>query len=247
MAIITDPQDLASLKRSGQLLAATLRSVAKRVKPGVSTLELDTEAERLIRAGGGEPSFLGYQGYPASLCVSVNDEVVHGIPSDRVLKDGDLMTLDLGVIIDGWYTDAAITVPVGTISPTAKKLMDATKRSLDIAIKAAVVGARVGDIGAAVQRVIDPTGFGIVRELCGHGVGRAVHEEPQIPNYGRAGSGPLLQAGMVIAIEPMITAGAPGVHTLDDGWTVVTNDSSLAAHYEHTLVVTERGPLIVTA
>jgi len=246
MATITSQQDLASLTASGRLLATTLRAVAKMVVPGIRTKELDAESEKLIRSGGGEPSFLGYQGYPATLCVSVNDEVVHGIPGERELRDGDLVTLDLGVIIDGWYTDAAITVPVGKISPEAKKLMDVTKHSLDIAVKAAVVGGRVGDIGAAVQSIIDPTGYGIVRELCGHGVGRAVHEEPQIPNYGRAGSGPILRAGMVIAIEPMITAKSPLVHTKDDGWTVATNDSSIAAHYEHTLVVTEKGPLVVT-
>ncbi len=246
MAIISNEKDLATITRSGQILGDALRAVRAQVAPGVTTQELDDVAREYIRQAGGEPSFLGYQGYPASLCVSINDEVVHGIPGPHIIRDGDVVSLDLGVAYDGWLTDSAVTVVVGTVSPEVQKLVAATEAALDAAVQAAVVGGHIGDIGAAVERIIRPLKFGIVDQLCGHGVGREVHEPPQIPNIGRVGTGPKISAGAILAIEPMIVLGRPGVYTKDDEWTVVTNDGSIAAHFEHTVVVLPEGPKIVT-
>jgi methionyl aminopeptidase len=217
------------------------------VAPGVTTAELDGLARERARAAGAVPAFLGYHGFPAALCISVNDEVVHGIPSEqRVLREGDVVGLDFGVVLDGWYGDSARTVPVGRVSPEAARLLEVTEGALAHAIEAARPGGRLGDLGAAVQAFVEPRGFSVVRDFVGHGIGRQLHEPPAIPNVGTAGSGPVLRAGMVLAIEPMVNAGGHEVATLDDGWTAVTHDGSLSAHFEHTIAVTEEGPEILT-
>lgn len=247
MAIFTDQKEIAALRQSGKISAQALRHVAKLVRPGISTKALNDEAEKFIRAHGGRPTFLGFQGYPASLCVSVNEEVVHGIPNaKKVLAEGDIVSLDIGVDWHGAFSDHAITVGVGKISAEAKKLLEATEVSLKKGIAAAIAGNRVGDIGHAVDSYLSPKGFGVVRQLCGHGVGKAVHEKPEIPNYGRPKTGAILPEGLVIAIEPMVTIGGWEVDTLDDGWTIVSSDGSLAAHFEHTVMITKSGPEIIT-
>lgn len=247
MAIFTDQKEIAALRKSGRISARALQHVAKSVRPGISTWELNELAETYIRAEGGRPTFLGFQGYPASLCVSINDEVVHGIPSrDRILEDGDVVSLDIGVELDGAFSDHAITVGVGEISEDAQRLVEATEQSLRKGISAAQLGYRVGDIGHAIDSFLTQQHFGVVRQLCGHGVGKAVHEKPEIPNYGRAKTGPLLTEGLVIAIEPMVTLGGWEVDTLDDGWTIVSSDGTLAAHFEHTVMITAKGPEIIT-
>lgn len=247
MAILTRPPELAVLRQCGRALAAALAETAAAIQPGVTTAELNEVAEAALRRRGAKPSFLGFQGYPTALCTSINDQVVHGIPSSTVrLRDGDIIGLDLGAIMDGIYTDHALTVPVGQVSPAATTLIGRTAAALAAAIAAVAPGKTVGDIGAAVRSAIEPYGYGIIRQLTGHGVGRAVHEDPQIPNWGQAGSGPGLVPGMVLAIEPMVTLGGWQVQTLDDGWTVVTADGSLAAHFEHTVLVTNGGAEIIT-
>lgn len=248
MAIFTSQADLTSLRHSGRILADAVRTVAAAVRPGISTAELNSIADTAIKAQGGTPSFLGYQGYPAALCVSINHEVVHGIPrADRIVRDGDLVGLDLGVIYRKCFTDHALTVGVGTLTPEDQHLLDDTKEAMMIGIAQAVAGKRIGDISAAIQASLEPRGYGIVRQLTGHGVGRAIHEEPSIPNFGRANSGPMLVPGMVLAIEPMVTRGGWAVATEADGWTVVTADHSRAAHFEHTILVTDQEPEIITA
>lgn len=248
MAIFTSQADLTSLRRSGRILADAVRTVAAAVRPGISTEELNSIADTAIKAQGGTPSFLGYQGYPAALCVSINHEVVHGIPrADRIVRDGDLVGLDLGVIYQQCFTDHAVTIGVGTLTPEDQRLLDDTKEAMTIGIAQAVAGKRIGDISAAIQASLEPRGYGIVRQLTGHGVGRAIHEEPSIPNFGRANSGPMLVPGMVLAIEPMVTRGGWAVATEPDGWTVVTADHSRAAHFEHTILVTDQEPEIITA
>lgn len=214
--------------------------------PGVTTRDLDTLAERRIREAGAVPAFKGYRGYPATLCASVNEQVVHGIPSDRKLVEGDILSLDMGVQMDGFYGDAAVTVGIGRISAQAEKLLRVTKEALAQAITQVRVGARISDLGHAVQRVVEANGFSVVREFVGHGIGAALHEEPQIPNYGEPGRGPRLAEGMVLAIEPMVNVGRPDVKILADGWTAVTKDGSLSAHFEHTVAVTAAGPRILT-
>jgi methionyl aminopeptidase len=218
----------------------------KAVRPGMATEELDSLAERGIRERGGLPTFKGYHGFPGSVCLSVNDEVVHGIPGSRVLRDGDLLSIDIGTTLDGYVSDSAVTVAVGNISKSARRLLEVTQECLMIGIAQMQCGNRVGDIGAAVQAYAEGRGYGVVRELVGHGVGRAMHEEPQVPNYGTPGTGAELRPGLVLAVEPMITAGSPEVHILKDGWTVVTADGKLAAHFEHTIAVTQDGPKILT-
>jgi methionyl aminopeptidase len=226
---------------------AVLEELVRAAAPGVTTAELDRLARARTRALGAEPAFLGYHGYPAALCVSVNDEVVHGIPSEeRVLAEGDVVGLDFGVVLDGWYGDSARTVPVGRISAAAARLLEVTEGALARAIAAARPGGRLGDLGAAVQAFAEPRGFTVVRDFVGHGIGRRLHEPPQIPNVGAAGTGPVLRAGMVLAIEPMVNAGGSEVSTLDDGWTAVTEDGSLSAHFEHTVAITENGPEVLT-
>lgn len=246
MAIITARSEIASLRRSGQIAAQALQAVVRAVRPGVTTAELNAIAEKAIVSAGGTPSFKGFQGFPAGLCTSINNEVVHGIPSQRELKDGDIIGLDIGAIYDGLYSDHATTVGVGKIDKAADVLLIATRESLVEGIKAAKIGGHIGDIGAAIQKFLEPKGYGIVTQLTGHGVGKAVHEPPTIFNVGKLGSGPAIVEGMVLAIEPMVTAGQPEVVTGPDGWTVITKDGSLAAHFEHTVLVTKRGPEIIT-
>ena len=234
------------MRPANHLVAQVLRELREAVRPGVTTIELDHLAEKRIRGEGGEPAFKGYHGYPSTICASVNDQVIHGIPSARVLVDGDILSIDVGVLMDGFYGDAAITVPVGGISDRAAELLRVTEESLYKGIAQARVGARVSDIGHAVQRHVEAHGFSVVREFVGHGIGSAMHEEPQIPNYGEPGRGPRLAEGMVLAIEPMINVGRAAVRILDDGWTAVTRDGSLSAHFEHTVTVTSSGPVILT-
>jgi methionyl aminopeptidase len=243
------PTEMDTIAQAGSIIGKLFTELPERVRPGVTTGELDRFAEEFIVAHqGAVPAFKGLYGFPGSVCISVNEEVVHGIPSNRrALEEGDIVSIDVGVRLDGWYSDSARTFPVGEISDDATQLVEITERSLEAAVDAAVTGKHVGDIGAAVVRVVEGTDFGIIRELVGHGVGRDLHEEPQVPNVGRSGYGPLLREGMVLAIEPMLSAGTPRIKTLEDGWTVITADRSLSAHFEHTVGITRAGPRILTA
>lgn len=241
--------ELQLLRRSNQLVAETLRALAQRVKPGVTTLELDRFAESHLVAQGARPAFKGYRNYPFTLCTSINEQVVHGLPSTRKLEEGDILSLDMGAVVDGYYGDAAITLPVGRISPEAERLLRVTRECLDRAIRAARNGAHLTDISGAVQGHAEGNGYSVVRVFVGHGIGKELHEAPQIPNFvdPARGRGPLLKPGMVLAIEPMVNAGAPEVRVLDDQWTAVTMDGSLSAHFEHTVAITENGTEILTA
>jgi methionyl aminopeptidase len=235
------------MRDAGRVVRTVLDEVAAAAVAGVSTAELDRLAEARTRDLGAVPAFKGYLGYPASVCISVNDEVVHGIPSEtRILRDGDLVGLDFGAILGGFHGDAANTVLVGRGSPEAERLVAATRDALAAGVAAARPGGRLGDIGAAVQRSAEASGFSVVREFVGHGIGRKLHEPPQVPNFGEPGTGAWMRPGLVLAIEPMVNAGLPGVRTLDDGWTAVTEDGSLSAHFEHTVAITEAGPEILT-
>jgi len=242
------PEEIDAIARGGAIIGGLLDAVRAEVAPGVSTAALDRFCEEYIRATeGAVPAFKGLYGFPGAVCVSVNEEVVHGIPStERILSDGDIVSVDVGVRLDGWCSDSAWTFPVGEVQASATRLMEVTERSLWAAIEAAVRGNHVGDIGAAVMSTVENTGYGIIRDLVGHGVGRDVHEEPQVPNVGRPGHGPLLREGMVVAIEPMLSAGSANIRTLDDGWTVVTADRTLSAHFEHTVAITADGPRVLT-
>jgi methionyl aminopeptidase len=241
------PQALARMREAGRVLVAAMRICREMAKPGVSTLEIDQEVEALIRKRGARPAFKGYRGYPATVCVSINEEVVHGIPAaHRRLKEGDIVGLDFGAIVEGFHADAAITVPIGEIPPGVQRLLDVTREALDLAIDQVRPGKRIGDVSAAVQRHAEGAGFGVVRAFVGHGIGRDLHEDPQVPNFGEPGKGVLLRPGMVLAIEPMVTMGHWAVRVLDDRWTAVTEDGSLAAHFEHTVAVTEAGPDVLT-
>jgi methionyl aminopeptidase len=242
-------EEIAAIGRAGAILAALYRVLPERVRPGATTGELDRFAESFIRDhDGAEPAFKGLYGFPATLCTSVNYEVVHGIPSERrALAEGDVLSVDCGVKLEGFFADAALTLPAGEIRPEVRALLDATREALDRAIAEARPGGRLGDIGAAVQEVADAAGYGVVRELVGHGVGRQPHEEPQVPNFGKRGRGMKLVEGMVLAIEPMFNLGTPNVRTLPDRWTVVTADRRVSAHFEHTVAVTADGPRILTA
>ncbi|HTC29340.1 MAG TPA: type I methionyl aminopeptidase [Candidatus Acidoferrum sp.] len=246
MVTLKSARELETMRRSGKITATVLTELMQTAKAGMTTRELDAIAEKGIRDRGGIPTFMGYHGYPATICASVNDEVVHGIPSDYVLQDGDLLSIDIGTTLDGYVSDSAVTIPIGTISPDAQRLLDVTQQCLMIGIAQMQRGNHLGDIGAAVQRHAEDHGYGVVRELAGHGVGTAMHEEPQVPNYGKAGTGLELRTGLVLAIEPMITLGDRKVEILKDGWTVVTADGKLAAHFEHTIAVTDEGPKILT-
>jgi len=240
--------EIARLRAANQLVARVLAQLAGAVADGVTTADLDALAERLVRAAGAEPAFKGYRGYPATLCASVNQEVVHGIPSKaRPLRRGDIVSLDMGVKLDGYFGDSAVTVAVGEVPEETQELLRVTRASLERAIAQVRVGGRLSDIGHAVQEYVEAHGFSVVREFVGHGIGEKLHEEPQIPNYGQPGRGPKLAEGMVLAIEPMVAMGKPEVKVLGDGWTAVTKDGSLAAHFEHTVAVTASGPLVLSA
>ena len=248
MIEVKNEQELQRMRAAGKVTAAVLKLMTEMVRPGISTLELDSAAERTIRSFGATPLFLGYYGFPGSICASVNEEVVHGIPKkDRILKSGDIISIDTGARLDGFCSDAAITLGVGKVSDEAQRLMDVTKKSLYKAIGQVKPGNRLGDVEHAVETFAIANGMGVVRDYCGHGIGRNMHEEPSIPNFGRPGTGPLLEKGMVLAIEPMLTAGTYKVRELDDGWTVVTADGKYAAHFEHTVAVTAHGSEIFTA
>jgi methionyl aminopeptidase len=238
--------EIDKLRRVNQLVGRILAELRRMAAPGVTTQELDEFAEAQVRAAGAEPAFKGYHGYPATLCVSANEQVVHGIPSPRKLVEGDILSIDMGAKLDGFYGDSAVTVPIGRVSPEAEKLLKVTQEALFMGIEAVKPGARVSDIGAAVQRHVEANGFSVVREFVGHGIGSALHEEPQIANYGPGGRGPRLSEGMVLAIEPMVNFGEPAVKVLGDGWTAVTRDGSLSAHFEHTVVVSGDGREILT-
>jgi len=234
------------MEAANRIVAEILEGVKEKIRPGVETRELDEMAEESCRRQGVQPAFKGYRGFPRSICVSVNEEVVHGIPGPRKLKAGDLVSLDFGVKYNGYYGDAAITVPVGAVSPQARQLLKATEESLYAGIAQFKVGGRLSDISHAVQTAVESYGFTVIREFVGHGIGRSLHEDPQIPNFGPPGKGPLLQAGMTLAIEPMTCAGGWQIKILSDGWTAVTQDGSLAAHFEHTVALTESGVLILS-
>lgn len=235
------------MREAGRITARALRLVGEAVRPGITTAELDEIAEETIRDAGALPAFKGYHGFPATICSSVNDEVVHGIPTRlRRLLLGDIVSVDVGAIVDGYYGDSAMTFPVGVIDDETQRLLDVTRASLEAGIAKTRTGMRLYDISAAIQAVAEDAGFSVVREYVGHGIGREMHEEPQIPNFGPAGKGPSLKEGMVFAIEPMINAGAATVRQMDDGWTVMTADGSPSAHFEHTIAITEDGPVVLT-
>jgi methionyl aminopeptidase len=244
--VCKSPAELEKMREAGTIVADVLHELAAMVAPGVSTLDLDVEAERLVRAAGAEPAFKGYRGYPGTLCASVNEQVIHGIPNKRPLAEGDILSLDMGVKKQGYFGDSAITVAVGRVSDEAQTLLRVTQESLEKGIEQVRLGGRVSDIGHAIQKHVEAHGFSVVREFVGHGIGSALHEEPQIANYGEPGRGPRLAEGMTLAIEPMVNVGRPGVKMLSDGWTAVTRDGSLSAHFEHTVAVTANGPLVLT-
>ena len=247
MVILKSSWEIDLIRKSGRIVAEALARLTKLVEPGITTLDLDRLAEEYILKRGAKPAFKGYRGYPYSLCASVNEQVVHALPSERKLKEGDIISLDLGSIVDGYYGDAAVTVPVGQVSDEAKRLIDVTQESLRRAIDAVHPGGRLSDISHAVQAAVEADGFSVVRLFVGHGIGRALHEEPQIPNFGPPGHGPVLKTGMVLAIEPMVNAGSPDVMILEDRWTAVTCDGSLSAHFEHTVALTENGTEVLTS
>ena len=246
MIILKSPQEIERMRVSCRMVAEILQILSEVVEPGITTAALNEIAEREALDRGGIPAFKGYSGYQYSLCCSVNEQVVHGMPGKRILKSGDLISLDFGVVVDGFFGDAAVTLPVGEISITARRLLQATEESLHAAINAAQPGGRLSDISHAVQSYVEPKGFSVVRDFVGHGIGRSLHESPQIPNYGQPGKGVKLKPGMVLAIEPMINEKGHQVKVLADGWTAVTSDGGLSAHFEHTVAITEDGPEILT-
>jgi len=244
--VCKSPAELEKMRAANQLVARILDELAQMVVPGISTADLDTAAEDRVRAAGAEPAFKGYRGYPSTLCASVNEQVVHGIPSKRALVEGDIISLDMGVKLNGFYGDSAVTVPVGRVSEEATTLLRVTRESLEKGIEQVRLGGRISDIGHAIQKHVEAHGLSVVREFVGHGIGSALHEEPQIANYGEPGRGPRLAEGMTLAIEPMVNLGRPAVKVMGDGWTAVTKDGSLSAHFEHTVAVTKSGPLVMT-
>jgi len=246
MIILKSPEEIKRIAQSCDIVARTLNAIKAIVKSGITTAEIESFADAYIRAKNGVPAFKGYRGYPASICTSVNNEVIHGIPSDRVLKEGDILGVDLGVYKDGFYGDAAYTFPVGKIRPGVERLLKVTEESLYIGIENAKVGNRVSDISYSIQRHVESNGFSVVRAFVGHGVGSELHEEPQVPNFGPPGRGPRLRPGMTLAIEPMVNEGGYEVLILEDGWTAVTTDGKLSAHFEHTVLVTLNEPRILT-
>lgn len=247
MINIKSQQEIEIMRQAGRVVAETLQEMARVVKPGLTTLQLDTIARRCIEKFEAQPAFLGYQGFPATICASLNEEVVHGIPGSRLLKEGDIISIDVGARLKGYYADAAATFPVGKISSQAENLLEVTRNSLYRGIEKAVPGNRLYDISAAVQACAEAAGFSVVRTYVGHGIGNELHEEPQVPNFGSPGRGPLLEPGMVLAIEPMVNTGGWEVETKKDQWTVVTKDGSLSAHFEHTVAILQDGPEILTS
>ena len=249
MAIVCkSPAEIDKMRKSGRIVWQVLKLVESLVAPGISTMELERAAEKRIQELGAKPAFKGYFDYPCVLCTSVNDQIVHGIPSEkRVLAEGDIVSIDCGVVLDGFYGDSAITVPVGNVGAEAQKLLNVTRQSLERAIEEMRVGNTIGDVGAAVQSLVEENGFSVVRDFVGHGIGTRLHEDPQVPNYGSKGFGPKLKEGMVLALEPMVNVGRPGARVLEDKWTAVTEDGSYSAHFEHCVAVTKNGPLILTA
>jgi len=246
MIVRKTPEQVDEMAAAGEILVRCLRMLASKARPGVTTAELDEAAEKLIRSQGAEPAFKGYRGFPASICASPNSMVVHGIPGPYELKRGDLLSVDVGVVKDGWVADAAMTLPIGPVDEEARKLLDVTKGALFAGVEQMQPGNRLGDVSAAIQRAVEIEGLSIIRTLVGHGIGREMHEEPQVPNFGTAGKGPALEEGTVLAIEPMVNAGGSLVRMGDDGWAVYSDDGSLAAHFEFTVAVTADGPRILT-
>ena len=246
MVILKSPNEIERIRQSNVIVAEVLEILRKKVVPGTDTLTLDKISEELALARNAKPAFKGYRGYPYSLCTSVNQQVVHGFPSRRSLKEGDILSMDFGIFYNGYYGDSAITVPVGKVSEVARGLMETTKKALFLGIDQAAPGKRLSDISHAIQSHVEAAGFSVVRKFVGHGIGKALHEDPQIPNYGKPGMGIRLKPGMVIAIEPMVNVGSYEVKTLDDGWTTVTKDGSLSAHFEHTVAITEDGPVVLS-
>jgi methionyl aminopeptidase len=246
MIILKSRPEIEKMRKSNAIVAAILEELSKKIRPGVKTIELDRLSEELALKKGARPAFKGYRGYPYSLCTSVNSEVVHGMPSERELKEGDIVSLDFGILNDGYYGDAAVTVPVGEITPGARKLLKITEEALYKGIAEIKAGNRIGDISSAIQGHVEAAGYSVVRDLVGHGIGKSLHEDPQVPNYGSGGRGIELKPGMVFAIEPMVNEGTYRVEILRDGWTVVTADGKLSAHFEHSVAITENGPVILS-
>jgi methionyl aminopeptidase len=246
MIIRKTPEQVESMARAGEILVRCLKMLEAKARAGVTTAELDDAAEKFIRSQGATPAFKGYRGFPGSICASPNSMVVHGIPGPYELQRGDVLSIDVGVVKDGWVADAALTVPVGAVSPEATKLLDVTKASLFAGVEQMRPGNHLGDVSAAIQRTVEAEGLSIIRTLVGHGIGREMHEEPQVPNFGEPGKGPELEEGMVLAIEPMVNVGGPQVRMDEDGWSVFSEDDSLAAHFEFTIAVTASGPRVLT-
>ena len=246
MITIKSAREIEIMRRSGKITSKTLSMLMKTIRVGMTTGDVDRLAEESIRSMGGIPTFQGYHGYKHTVCASVNDEVVHGIPGERILVEGDLLSIDIGTTLDGYVSDSAVTIPIGRVSHEAERLMRVTQECLMLGIAQMQKGNRLSDIGSAIQQHAEKHGYGVVRDLVGHGIGTKMHEEPQVPNYGQAGQGPVLRSGLCLAIEPMVTQGTYVVETLDDGWTVVTQDGKLAAHFEHTIAITDEGPRILT-
>ena len=248
MIELKSAREIGLMRRAGHILADVVARLRGSVKAGMSTLQIDEDVEDFIRSQGARPAFKGYRGFPATVCISINEEVVHGIPSaHRRIEEGDIVGLDLGCIVDGYYADCAVTLAVGEVPSRVRELLDATRESLEAGIAECRPGRRLSDVSHAIQSHVERQGFSVVRAFVGHGIGRALHEEPQVPNFGDPGRGPQLKPGMVLAIEPMVTMGSWEVRILDDGWTAVTRDGSLAAHFEHTIAVTESGPEVLTS
>lgn len=247
MIILKTPQEISIMREGNRILALLFEHLSPLIQPGISTAELDKEAEFFIQSHNALPAFKGYRGYPGTLCTSVNNEVIHGIPGHRILKSGDIISIDVGALYQGFFSDSARTFAVGTISKKARRLMDTTERSLYEGIGQAVPGNHLYDISAAVQKVVESAGYSVVREFVGHGIGRTLHEDPQLPNFGRKGTGIVLREGMTLAIEPMVNEGSWKVNILKDGWTAVTADGSLSAHFEHSIAVTAQGPIILSS
>ena len=246
MIILKSRQEIEKMRKSNTIVAAILEELRRKIRPGVKTIELDRLSEEMALKKGARPAFKGYRGYPYSLCTSVNSEVVHGMPSERELKEGDIISLDFGILNDGYYGDAAVTVPVGDITPEAGRLLKVTEEALYKGIAEVKAGNRIGDISAAIQGHVEAAGYSVVRDLVGHGIGKSLHEDPQVPNYGSGGRGIELKPGMVIAIEPMVNEGIYRVEILRDGWTVVTADGKLSAHFEHSVAITDNGAVILS-